>query len=114
MDAPLGFLRWVVYQADMVTICAVSRAILYPVAPLCKLRANVLGLCLLSLLKGLRQTKQNSAHKRRIILCHRVHGLQPSLARRPHGNLSLAGTCTERLRHLGAGLGCAARDVVKN
>src|SRR5215210_4016364 len=29
------------------------------------------------------------------------------------GNLRLAGTCTEPLRHLGAGLGCTARDVVK-
>jgi hypothetical protein len=66
--------------------------ILYLLAPLFKSRANVLEFCLLSLFKGLRQTNQNSAHKRRIILRHRVHGFQPGLARTPHGNLSLAGT----------------------
>ena len=41
--------------------------ILYLLAPLCKSRAKVLEFCLLSLFKGLRQTNQNSAHKRRII-----------------------------------------------
>src|SRR3977135_1620106 len=74
----------------------------------------MLEFCLFSLFKGLRQTNQNSAHKRRIVLCDRVHGFQPSLAGRPHGTLSLAGACAERLRHLGACLGSAARDFVKN
>ena len=88
--------------------------ILYLIAPLCKSRAKVLEFCLLSLLKGLRQTNQNSAHKRRIILCHRVHGFQSGLARRPYGNLSLASTLAKSFHHLGAGLGSAARDFVED
>src|SRR4051794_5740632 len=66
--------------------------ILYLLAPLFKSRANVLEFCLLSLFKGLRQTNQNSAHKRRIILRHRVHGFSA----RPRANTAwqpeLAGT----------------------
>jgi hypothetical protein len=53
------------------------KLIFYPLAPLCKPRAKVRVLSFF-LFKGLRQTNHNSAHKRRIIPCHRVHGFQPS------------------------------------